>query len=143
MELPYHQLIGYSKKSQSSVTLAQIAAVPAAQLSVPALETIYVQKAPTAAKAHGLNTDDANAALTQLEYERVAAPAQAMPTTVAQPQHVNPVSIMTGSMSSPSRACQLDLNGCRFARFLCTFADPSSTTNDFVSTCSVVPSRSE
>ncbi|WP_128476604.1 hypothetical protein [Halorussus pelagicus] len=72
------------------MTPAQIAAVPAAQDNVPAFATIYVQNAATAAPAVGLNTDDANAAETHVEYERVAAPAQAIPTTVAHPQQVNP-----------------------------------------------------
>lgn len=42
-------------------------AVPAVQESVPALDTMYVQKAATAAPAVGLNTDEANAALTHVE----------------------------------------------------------------------------
>ncbi len=60
-----------------------------AQLCVPAFETIYGQKTDTDVPAYRLNAPDATAAEAHVDSERVAAPAQARPTTTVHPQHVN------------------------------------------------------
>lgn len=105
---------------------------------------MYVQKAPTAAKAQGLNTDDAKAALTHDEYESDTAPAQAMLTTAMQPQQVNPLSIVVmASEFGATSDCKLDFIGGWSVRSRCFFAEPFWTTNDFVSTVSEVPDSSE
>ncbi len=59
------------------------------QLCVPAFETMHGQKTDTDAPAYRLNAPDATAAEAHAAGERVAALAQARPTTTLHPQHVN------------------------------------------------------
>lgn len=83
----YEQTGPYSVSEQKPPP-AQIAVVPAAQDSVPAFATMYVQNAAAAPPAHGLNTPAEMAALAQLETDSVAAPAHAIPTVEVQPKQL-------------------------------------------------------